>query len=90
MRKHSVMIAFATIAGCMTVLSHATSAQIANTKPISRKWEYKVVHIKKLVGEVKDLDGNVTGLEASLNDLGINGWEVCLDINGGIVLKRPQ
>ncbi|HEY4263615.1 MAG TPA: hypothetical protein VGM98_25855 [Schlesneria sp.] len=88
MRKHSIMIAIATITGCLIVLSHGTSAQIASTKPMPKKWEYKVVHIKKLAGEAKDLDGIVTGVEASLNDLGASGWEVCLEINGGVILKR--
>jgi hypothetical protein len=55
-----------------------------------KKWEYKVVHVKKLAGEAKDLDGIVSGLEASLNDLGASGWEVCLEINGGVILKRLQ
>lgn len=88
MRKHSIMIAISIITGCLILLSQGTSAQTASTKPISKKWEYKVVHIKKLAGEAKDLDGIVTGLESSLNELGASGWEVCLEINGGVVLKR--
>ncbi len=90
MRKHSIMIAVATISGCLILLSHGTSAETANAKLMSKKWEYKVVHVKKLAGEAKDLDGIVTGLEASLNDLGASGWEVCLEINGGVILKRLQ
>ena len=90
MRKHTVMIAFAAIAGCLILLSHGTSAQNPNTKPVSRKWEYKVVHITKLAGDAKDLDGILTGLEKSLNDLGAGGWELCLEIHDGVVLKRLQ
>ena len=90
MRKHTLMIAFAAIASCFILLSHGTSAQNADAKPQARKWEYKVVYINKLVGEAKDLDGIVAGLETSLNDLGDGGWELCLEVNGGIVLKRPQ
>ena len=90
MRKHALMIAFAAVAGCLILLSHGTSAQDANGQPLSRKWEYKVVHISELVGGANDLDGIVTGLENSLNDLGDDGWELCLEVNGGVVLKRPQ
>ena len=89
MRKHAFMIAFAAIAGCLILLSHGTSAQDANGQPLSRKWEYKVVHINELVGGANDLDGIITGLENSLNDLGDDGWELCLEINGGVVLKHP-
>ncbi len=90
MRKHALMIAFGAIAGCLILISHGTSAQDANAQPPSRKWEYKVVHISELVGGANDLDGIVTGLENSLNDLGDDGWELCLEVNGGVVLKRPQ
>ena len=90
MRKYSLIIAFAAIAGCLILLSQGSPAQNANTKPQVRKWEYKVFHITKLVGEAEDLDGIVTGFEKSLNDLGNDGWELCLEVNGGVVLKRPQ
>ena len=93
MRKHALMITFAAIAGCLILLSHGTSAQDANGQPLSRKWEYKVVHITELVGganDLNDLDGIITGFENSLNDLGDDGWELCLEVNGGVVLKRPQ
>ena len=90
MRKHALLIAFAAIAGCLVLLSQGTSAQNANTKSLSGKWEYKVVHVSELIGGAKDVDGIVNGLQNNLNDLGDDGWELSLEVNGGVVLKRPK
>ena len=93
MRKFSFMIALVAIASCLIVLPHRTSAQNDNPKQESQKWEYKVIYInnlvgENLVGEARNLDAIVAGLETSLNDLGASGWELCLEINGGVILKR--
>ena len=90
MRRLPVLVAFVAIVGCLILRPFETSAQNAETKPQSPKWEYKVCHVRKLVGEFENLDDIVSGLETSLNDLGANGWELCLEINGGVILKRPR
>lgn len=56
------------------------------------RWEYKAVLVASLVKEanVRDPDAMTVQLEKSLNGLGSQGWELCLEINGGVILKRPQ
>ena len=54
------------------------------------RWDYKVIYINKLVGEAEDHDGSVSGFENGLKNLGDDGWELCLEVNGGVVLKRPR
>ncbi len=54
------------------------------------RWDYKVIYINKLVGEAEDHDGIVSGFENGLKKLGDDGWELCLEVNGGVVLKRPR
>ncbi len=90
MRSTAAAISVATIAAILIFLSNGTSAQNAEAIPQQARWDYKVVHINKLVGEAKDLDEIVSGFESGLKELGDDGWELCLEVNGGVVLKRPR
>jgi len=89
MRNAALALGFFAVVSCLAFLSNDTSAQNAFA-PQQTHWEYKVVHINKLVGDAKDLDAIISGLEDGLNDLGKQQWELCLEINGGVVLKRPR
>jgi len=53
-------------------------------------WEYKVVHVKTLVKDARELDALVTQLEDSLNALGKNGWELSQGVNGALVFQRRK
>lgn len=78
----------------LAFLANGTSAQNTDAVAQPRKWDCKVVYINKLVGDandnVTDIDGLVAGLQNGLNEQGDQGWELCLEINGGVVFKRPR
>ena len=55
---------------------------------MAQKWEYQVLDYRKL---------NDTELGIKLSELGKNGWEIAVGLNGGpygtttgIILKRPE
>jgi hypothetical protein len=90
MRNTAICISVATIAALLIFLSNGTSAQNTGAIPQQTRWDYKVIYINKLVGEAANLDGIVSGFENGLKKLGDDGWELCLEVNGGVVLKRPR
>ena len=53
-------------------------------------WEYKAVHVQKLVTDARDYDAISAELEKGLNVLGSEGWELCENVNGGLIFKRPK
>jgi Domain of unknown function (DUF4177) len=57
----------------------------------AQKFEYKVVHYEIVTGGGRNLDEQrVADLQAALNKLGAEGWElVILDSGGLAVFKRP-
>lgn len=65
--------------------SQAESAQARPARPV---WEYKVVHLKDLVGESRAVDDLVQAMQKNLNDVGDEGWEMCQEINGAVIFKR--
>ena len=53
-------------------------------------WEYKAVHVATLVTDARGVDAISAQLEKGLNALGSEGWELCENVNGGLVFKRPK
>jgi len=53
-------------------------------------WEYKAVHVATLVTDARDYKAICAELEKGLNALGSEGWELCENVNGGLVFKRPK
>jgi hypothetical protein len=53
-------------------------------------WEYKVVLVKTLVKDARELDALVTKLEDGLNSLGKKGWELSQEVNGALVFQRRK
>ena len=90
MQKITFAILFVSIACCLALLPQGTSAQNPEAMQPSQKWEYKAPHITKLVGDIETLDDMTAELEKSLNELGDDGWELCLEIKGAVVLKRAK
>lgn len=89
MRKDAIVM-FSAIVGSLILLSYGISGQNDTGNAPLRKWEYKAVHLSTMVRDLKDIDAIGKGLEKSLNDLGDDGWELCLEVNGGMILKRPE
>ena len=56
----------------------------------AQTWEYKLVNVMNLVGDARDDDSMAANIEAKLNGLGAQGWEVCENLNNGLILKRPK
>ena len=87
---------------CLAVLSmnQPSVGQAASAAPNRVTWEYKTVDLKSLV-DLKGRRINVfnpdpkveqeikNDVEAALNRLGADGWELCLEVNGGLIFKRP-
>lgn len=69
----------------------------ANAQPeksdLHESWQYKVVHASTFVS-VKDLLGNrdvaVSNFEERFNKLGEERWELCEEMDGYLVFKRPK
>lgn len=47
-------------------------------------------HVKSLVKDASDLDAVIAELEKSLNKLGDDRWELCQEVNGGLIFKREK
>ena len=94
MRNAALALLILFVALFLAFLANGTSAQNADAVAQPRNWDYKVVYINKLVGDAKDdvtdIDEIVTGLQNGLKEQGDQGWELCLEINGGVVFKRPR
>ena len=45
------------------------------------KWEYKTI--------ILNTEGTTSGMDASLNQLGHDGWEVCGSTGAHAICKRP-
>ena len=90
MRNATLCLLTLFAATCLALLANGTSAQNAPMAAQPSNWDYKVVFINKLVGDAKDVDAVIVGLENGLKEHGDKGWELCLEINGGVVFKRPQ
>ena len=75
---------------CLAILNPGTDAQVVgeNARVV---WEYKAASVRKMVqdAELADVDGVTMEMEKSLNALGSQGWELCLEVNGGMIFKRP-
>ncbi len=71
-------------------MTNSQSQAQRNPAPVGNLWEYKVVHVSSLVKDARGLDAVVTELEKSLNTLGGDRWELCQDVNGGLVFKRQK
>ena len=93
MRNAALALLILFVALFLAFVANGTSAQNADAVAQPRNWDYKVVYINKLVGDAKDetdIDKIVTGLQNGLKVQGDQGWELCLEINGGVVFKRPR
>lgn len=66
----------------------------------SAAWEYKVIWLTDLIegdaGKISVFSVNEeqreqirSQVEGSLNRLGGEGWEICQELNGGLIFKRP-
>jgi len=75
-------------------LSLALSIPHSQAQPVGgdpgTTWEYKVVHVQTLVTDARDYDAISAELEKGINALGSKGWELCQNVNGGLIFKRPK
>ena len=76
---------------CLGHFALRSDAQVVDNGQTD-KWEYKAVLVESMIkkASVRDPDAMTGEIEKSLNDLGGKGWELCLEINGGLILKRPK
>ena len=75
----------------LAVLNAGTDTQVVgeNTQVV---WEYKTADLRRLIQDADpaDPDAVIAELEKSLNALGNQGWELCLEVNRGMIFKRPR
>jgi hypothetical protein len=90
MRNLALCVAALLIVGGMFIAMQSTNAQPSAHGTEGPIWQYKVVHIKDLVGDTRKLDAMVPALAKNLNDAGGDGWELCHEINGAVVFKRKK
>ena len=87
-----VLALLVVFAGVSLVVIADTHAQ--PEKPnVQESWQYKVVHASSFVS-VKDLFGNrdaaISDFEDEFNTLGKERWELCEEMDGYLVFKRPK
>lgn len=84
----SVVVA-ALIIGAIIAIPHS-QAQVEQARVAQPSWDYKVVHVMKLIDGTREVDEITASLEKHLNSLGKDGWELCQEVNGGWVFKRKR
>ena len=90
MRNFMIVVVGLAIVGGVMATAQLSSGQSPARQPTTNVWVYKVVLVKDLVGDVRNLDAIATGLEKGLNDAGGKGWELCHEINAAVVFKRQK
>ncbi|HUT93839.1 MAG TPA: hypothetical protein VMY37_30530 [Thermoguttaceae bacterium] len=87
----SVLIVGATAVLCLSLAIGILPSQAQSAGgDADTTWEYKCVHVQKLVTDARDNDAISAELEKGLNALGTKGWELCQNVNGGLIFKRPK
>ena len=87
----SVLIVGATAALCLSLALGILPSQAQPAGgDAGTMWEYKVVHVQTLVTEAREIEAISAELEQGINALGSKGWELCQNVNGGLIFKRPQ
>jgi hypothetical protein len=76
---------------CLAILNPGTDAQVVGENA-HVVWEYKAANVRKMIqaADLADDDAVTAELERSLNTLGSQGWELCIEVNGGMIFKRPK
>ena len=87
----SALLIGATAALCLSLALAILPSQAQPAGGDARTmWEYKAVHVEKLVTDARDYDAISAELEKGLNALGSEGWELCQEVRGGLIFKRPK
>ena len=87
----SVLLVGAAAALCLSLAIGILPSQAQPTgADAGTTWEYKAVHVQTLVTNARDIEAISAELEKGLNALGSKGWELCENVNGGLVFKRPK
>ncbi len=91
MRPILVLVGVAVVCVGVALLVPLLAAQPAiHDGPDVHAWEYKAMDLRSMVDLSRDTDEVFAQFEKELNKLGSEGWEVCLDLPGVLVLKRPK
>lgn len=90
MRSAICIVGLSLLVVCVALGVSQTNAQ-GKAATTRQAWEYKLVNLLELASNARN-DGEEVGrkLESELNTLGADGWELCQNVNNGLVLKRPK
>lgn len=85
----TMLVLYAGISLVVVSSSHAEPA----APTVHGEWQYKVVHASFVVS-IKDLLGKrenaISDFEKQFNELGKERWELCEEMDGYLVFKRPK
>ena len=90
MRWLIVSIAVAVLIIAAVFAAPHSQAEVNQARVARPSWEYKVVYVMKLLDGAREVDEVTASIEKHLNALGEDGWDLCLEVNGGWVFKRPR
>lgn len=87
MRRTLVPIGILGLLFCIAFNASPITADVGDVNRATG-WEYKLVDLIPLV-QRGDNAATEKAVEERLNELGTKGWEICTNINSGLILKRP-
>lgn len=95
------LFAVALAIAALAVVYQPSQGEVARQPQAATAWEYRVIMAKDLTDiDVRKLNvftvtpekqAEITAkVQATLNALGRDGWELCEQLNGGVIFKRPM
>jgi hypothetical protein len=89
MRSILVLVGVTVVGVSLAFLIPRSEAQVVGGRTV-QAWEYKAVDLRSQVELSGSADKICAQFEKVLNESGNDGWELCLEVPGVVVFKRPK